>query len=309
MATMKEFSIPSTDGVHRLYCRQWTPEGTVRGVVQIAHGVAEHIQRYDDFMAYLADQGFVAVGNDHLGHGRTVNCPEELGYFGAENGWGHVVADLRRVHGKLREEYPGVPMILFGHSMGSFLSRTYAITAGEELDGLVLCGTGHQSAAMVKSGGVAARLEVRRHGADYHSKTLNDLAFGGYNRGFDHPRTESDWLNRDPAEVDRYRADPLCGFLPTAGLFRDMMGGIGFVTDRKNIRKMPATLPVLFIAGGDDPVGENGKGVLRAYQAFIAAGMEDVTLKLYPGARHEILNELNRHQVYADVLHWLDRLA
>ena len=309
MPTMKEFTIPSTDGVHQIYCRQWTPDGEVRGVVQIAHGVAEHIRRYDPFMTFLAERGFVAAGNDHLGHGYSVNSEEELGWFGESGGWSFVVGDMHRLHQKLKGEYPDVPIFLFGHSMGSFLSRTYAIGHGAELDGLVISGTGHQAKAMTTAGGAAARLEIRRHGTEYHSKLLNDLAFGGYNRGFSPARTESDWLSRDEAVVDAYRADPLCGFIPTAGLFRDMMGGIGFVTDRKNIRKMPKNLPVLFISGAADPVGENSKGVLRAYRAFVDEGMENVSLKLYPDARHEVLNETNRAEVYDDVLHWLERLV
>lgn len=307
MPTMKEFRFPSCDGEHQVYVRQWLPDGPVRGVVQIAHGVAEHIQRYDPFMEFLAEQGFVAAGNDHLGHGRTANDEEDLGYFGQERGWNKVVGDIHRLHQRLKAQWPEVPVFLFGHSMGSFLSRTYAILNGEDLDGLILCGTGHQPKAMVTAGLTAAKLEIRRNGPASRSQMLQDLAFGGYNRDFDEVRTENDWLSRDPDAVDAYEEDPWCGFLPTAGLFHELMRGIGFVTDMGNIRRMPKDLPVLFISGAADPVGENGKGVLRAYAAFIQAGMQDAAVKLYPGARHELLNEWNRQDVCTDVLCWLER--
>ena len=307
MATMNEFTFPSCDGVHEIYARQWLPEGPVRAVVQIAHGVAEHIARYDDFMQFLTEQGIAVVGNDHLGHGRSTRSADELGYFGVEKGWNHVVGDIHRLHRKIKGEYPDVPVFLFGHSMGSFLSRTYAILNGEDLDGLILCGTGHQSKAMVSAGLTASALEIRRHGPDYRSEMLNDMAFGSYNKEFEHVFTPSDWISRERSVVDRYLADPYCGFLPTAGLFHEMMRGISYVTDNGNIRKMPKDLPVLFISGAADPVGENGKGVMRAYSAFIGAGMMDATLKLYPGARHELLNETNKEDVYMDVLCWLNR--
>lgn len=306
MPMMKEFTFPSCDGEHDIYVRQWMPDGPVRAVLQIAHGVAEHIERYDPFMEFLAGQGFAVAGNDHLGHGRSARNESELGYFARERGWNKVVGDIHRLHCRLKQEFPEVPVFLFGHSMGSFLSRTYAIVNGGDLDGLIICGTGHQARPVVASGMAAAALEMKRRGGDYHSQQLNDLAFGGYNRGFGTVRTVSDWITRDPDVVDAYMDDPWCGFIPTAELFYEMMRGISFVTDSRQIDRMPKDLPVLMISGAADPVGENGKGVLRAYHAFISAGMEDATLKLYPGARHELLNELNRQDVYQDLLHWLE---
>lgn len=307
MPQLKEFTFPSCDGEHTIYVRQWNPDGEVRAVVQIAHGVAEHIRRYDEFMEYLAERGFVVAGNDHLGHGWSVRDETELGYFGEEDGWSKVVGDLHRLHCRLKKEYPGVPVFLFGHSMGSFLARTYATMQGEDLDGLIVCGTGHQPKSLVLSGGAAAKLEIALHGAGYHSQLLNDMAFGSYNKGFAPARTKNDWLSRDETIVDAYTADPLCGYIPTAGLFYELMRGIGYVTTKKNIRRMPKDLPVLFVSGAEDPVGENGKGVLRAYLTFMDVGMEDVTMRLFEKDRHEILNELDKEDVYAYVLAWLEK--
>lgn len=306
MPKLKEFTFPSCDGEHTIYARQWTPDGEIRGVIQIAHGVAEHIRRYDGFMEYLARQGFVAVGNDHLGHGMNVADESELGYFGEKDGWSKVVGDIHRLHCRMQKEYPNVPIFLFGHSMGSFLARTYAIMNGEALDGLIICGTGHLQRPITLVGGAIAKLEIKRHGAGHHSTLMNDVAFGGYNKAFDPARTPSDWLSRDEAVVDAYIDDPLCGFVPTAGLFYEMMRGIGYITTKKNIERMPKDLPVLFISGSQDPVGENGKGVLRAYLAFLDAGMVDVNMRLFDQDRHEILNEPDKEDVYAYVLEWLE---
>ena len=190
--------------------------------------------------------------------------------------------------------------------MGSFLTRTYLIRYRDGLSGAVLSGTGQQSGAVVAGGFAMGQREVKKRGARYVSEKLNNMAFGSYTKGIEPLRTASDWLSRDEAVVDRYLADPLCGFIPTAGLFRDMMHGIAFNQNQKNVARMKKDLPVYFMSGDRDPVGANGKGVMRAYQSFLKAGMSDVTLKLYSGGRHEMLNELNRDEVYEDVLKWFE---
>lgn len=307
MPQLCEFTFPSCDGVHDIYVRKWVPDGPPRAVVQVEHGVSEYIQRYDAFMEFLAERGFVAVGDDHLGHGRTAAGADELGYFGEENGWSMIVGDAHRLHTQLKEEHPDLPLFLFGHSMGSFLVRTYAVLNGDGLDGLIVCGTGNQPGALVRAGKAAAWMEQRRHGPRYRSKRLNDLIFGAYNVKFGETRTPNDWLCRDETVVDAYTADPLCGGIPTVGLVYEMMKGIAFVTKKKNVARMPKELPVLFISGACDPVGDHGKGVMKAYSLFLDAGLKDVSLKLYPGGRHEILNELNKQEVYSDVLEWLEK--
>ena len=306
MPAFSDFTFPSSTGVNTIHVRQCSPDGQARGIVQIAHGIAEYINRYDPFMAFLAEHGFIAVGEDHLGHGQSIAKSEEQGFFAERDGWHRVLQDLDHLHDIMHKQYPELPYIFFGHSMGSFLTRHYAILHPEKPCLVILCGTGHQTPAMVNGGYWMAEAGVKLYGPRKIANKLNEIAFGGYTKGYEKARTPSDWLNRDPNEVDKYIADPLCGFVPTVSLMRDMMSGIRFITDQKNVNGMNKDTPVLLISGGDDPVGENGKGVERAYKSICRAGVRDVKMKLYPGARHELLNELNRDEVMNDILTWID---
>ena len=211
--------------------------------------------------------------------------------------------ELRRRTAKV---FPGKPYFLFGHSMGSFLSRTHLIRYPGRLDGCILCGTGHQSPALIAGGKLIADREIRRLGRKAFSVKADKLAFGAYNQRFQPTRTRFDWISANEANVDAYIADPLCGGDTTLGLFRDMLDGLGVITKQANINKMDKKLPVLFIAGDQDPVGDMGKGVEKAFHCFQKAGLRDVSLKLYHGLRHEILNETGRQYVYRDVLDWLE---
>ena len=305
MPILHEFRFPSCDCKNSIYVRQWLPDGAPIGVVQLCHGIAEHINRYDDFAQYLASNGFVVAGNDHLGHGQSVAKPEELGYFGEYGGWELVVGDMRKLYERLREQYYSLPIFILGHSMGSFLTRTYIIRYHDGPDGVILSGTGQQNALTVNGGLALANALIRRHGASYKSKKFNDFAFAGYNNHYKPARTEFDWLSRNEENVDRYIADPLCGYCASVGVFRDMLTGVKYLSNPKNLARMNPDLPVYFISGDEDPVGEYGKGVLRAYNSFLSAGLSDVTLKLYHNDRHEILNELDREAVWSDVLNWL----
>ncbi|MBS7263117.1 MAG: lysophospholipase [Eubacteriales bacterium] len=305
MPKLTEFTFPSSNKQNDIRVRMIEPDGPAHAIVQIAHGVAEHSERYDAFMRYLAEHGFITAANDHLGHGKSVRDESELGYFDERDGWARVVDDMHTLHEKLCAEHPGLPYFLFGHSMGSFLTRTYLIRYPDELSGAVICGTGQQSSLLVGSGRLLARLICAFKGPKHKSTFLGNLAFGSYNKDFAPIRTKNDWLSRNEASVDAYEADPLCGFVSSAGLYRDMMGGIAFIGKQSNIGRMRKDLPVFFIAGDMDPVGEKGKGVRRAYERFLRAGMTDVAIKLYPDCRHELLNELNRDEVMSDVLNWL----
>lgn len=304
MPLFRDDTFLSSNGKTNIRVRCCIPESTPVGVVQIAHGIAEHSERYDAFSSFLAEHGFLTVANDHLGHGKSVASDDELGYFAGSDGWDLAVGDMRRLYHRTSEAYPDIPYYLFGHSMGSFLVRTFLIQYDVGLAGAVICGTGQQADGLVRLGRSFGKAEIRRKGAQYRSSMLNGMAFGSYNKRIADRRTDYDWLSRDPEIVDRYISDPLCGFVPTAGLFTDMMNGIAFITERDNLMRMNKSLPVLFIAGDKDPVGEYGKGVIKAYTSFLNAGMTDVTLKLYHGCRHEILNELCRDQVMNDVLNW-----
>ncbi|MBR3861022.1 MAG: lysophospholipase [Oscillospiraceae bacterium] len=307
MPRFSDFTFLSCDGQTPIHVRRCQPEGAVRGLVQIAHGIAEYAARYDAFAAFLADHGFLVVANDHLGHGQSIADPDALGFFAAHNGWALAVDDMHRLYEQIHGEYPDLPYFLFGHSMGSFLTRSYLIRYPTGLRGAVLSGTGQQPAVILAGGRVLSALEVRRRGPRFHSEALNRMAFGNYNRPFEPRRTDFDWLSRDAAQVDRYVADPLCGFVPSAGLLHDMMEGIHFNQKPANLARMDKALPVLFLSGDMDPVGAEGKGVRNAFASFQKAGMRELRLKLYPGGRHEMLNETNRNEVFQDVLAWLER--
>lgn len=306
MPSFKEFYFTSSTGRNQIRVKQCTPDAEPKAIVQIAHGIAEHVDRYTEFMEYLASNGYLAVANDHLGHGKSLRPGEPLGFFADEDGWDYVVADMVKLHDRISGEYPGLPHIMFGHSMGSFLTRTYIIKHPDKYDAAILSGTGQQAKALVLGGYAAAAASVKLYGPRNIGDKLNDLAFGAYTKGIENPRTSFDWLTRVDSEVDKYIADPLCGFVATVSLFRDMMGGIKFITNQKNINTMSKTQPVYFMSGDRDPVGDYGKGVDRAYKAFCKAGLHDVMMRLYPGGRHEMLNEENKYQVYKDITAWLD---
>ena len=306
MSAFSDYTFLSCNQKTNIHVRRCTPDGEIRGVVQIAHGIAEHVERYDGFARFLADNGFLVVANDHLGHGQSIAEQKDLGFFAETRGWDMAVGDMHLLFEKTHAEFPALPYFLFGHSMGSFLARTFIIRYPNDLTGAVICGTGQQSALIVAGGKLMGGMECKKNGPRYQSAKLNSMAFGSYNKGFEPRRTDYDWLSRDEAIVDKYIADPLCGFIPTAGLFTDMMTGLQFIGKAENVAKMKKDLPIFLIAGDKDPVGENGKGVRRVYDMFRKAGMRDVSIKLYPDCRHEILNELCKADVMNDVLAWLD---
>lgn len=305
MTQMQTFTYPSSDGIHAIHAREWQPQGQPRGVVQLVHGVAEHMGRYDHVARFLNEQGFVVCGEDHLGHGLTVD-DGKYGYFAPKGGWDFLVEDIRRLRELEGENYPGLPYFILGHSMGSFLTRTYLIRHPGTVDGAVLSGTGQEPAPLVFFGkGLAGALCALR-GPEYVSDLVYDLSLGGYNKKFAPNRTPADWLSRDEAMVDADLRDPLCTFKPTVSMFRDMMGGLQYIADPANLGKMDMDIPVYFFSGDQDPVGAMGAGVRKVEAMFRKAGCKDVTVRLYPGGRHEMLNEIDRDQVMADLLAWLE---
>ena len=307
MVITSEFYFPSSDGKTLIHVNQWTPAGVpLRGVVQIAHGVAEYGARYAPFARFLAEQGFVTAANDHLGHGLSAAPGAPRLFFGEQGGWGYAVKDLAALQQRLAALYPALPCFLFGHSMGSFLTRTFLIRFPDRVRGAVLCGTGFPSPLLLAAGKRVTDREKRRLGPTAFSETANRLVFGAYNRAFAPARTDYDWLSANPENVDAYLADPLCGEPISVGLMRDMLGGISYVCRSSNLAKMDRSLAAYFISGDQDPVGDMGKGVTRAFRAFQRSGLTDVSMKLYHGLRHEILNEKSSRFVYRDVLAWLE---
>lgn len=305
MADFTDFSFASSTGKNTIRARKIVPDGEVKAVVQIAHGIAEHIERYDDFMRFLADNGCVVVGNDHLGHGKSAKTEKEKGAFASKDGWNAVVKDMVKLHDIMIQEYPGVKYVMFGHSMGSFLTRTYLIDYPGKYDAAIISGTGHQSPALIIGGNLIADLLIKMNGYMSDGQKLNDIAFGSYLSKIENPRTPFDWLTKEDSVVDRYIEDPMCGFVAKTGLYGDMMKGIKYITSEKNMDRMDKTKPVYFMSGKDDPVGDYGKGVEKAYDCFKKVKMQDVMIRLYDEGRHEMLNETNKEKVYEDILNWL----
>ena len=307
MTNMTEFTFLSTDGKTQLHGMRWEPEGgSVRAVLQICHGVAEHIARYDAFARYLNGLGIAVVGHDHLGHGLSLPEGDTPVYFGAGNTWNTVVDDIYVLHQRIRLWYPDVPLCIMGHSMGSFLTRTYLIRYPGTVKAAIIMGTGWQPKAVIAGGMAVAKAVGAVVGENGTSDLVTNLAFGAYNKLFAPNRTSCDWLSADEGNVDAYMADPLCGADATVGLFRQMLSGIRFNQKLSNLRQMDPRIPVLFVAGEKDPVGDCGNGVRRTYQEFRRAGVQDCTLKLYPGLRHEILNEkAQQQQIFEDIGQWL----
>ena len=308
MTNLSEFTFLSSDGKTQLHGMLWEPEGVaVRAVLQICHGVAEHIARYDGFARALNEQGIVVAGHDHLGHGKSLPEGGTPVYFGDGNTWNTVVDDIYVLHQRLKQRYPDAPLCIMGHSMGSFLTRTYLIRYPGTVKGAILMGTGQNPDAMLVGGKALASVLARKVGRENASDVVEKLAFGAYNKAFAPNRTGYDWLSVSEENVDAYIADPLCGGMASTGLFLELLDGMAFIKKPANLRHMNMATPVLFISGDRDPVGGMGKGVRAAYDSFRRAGVRDAELKLYPGQRHEILNEDCRAQVYDDLWEWIER--
>lgn len=302
---MRKDFVFDSNGIGQIHCCKWIPEGEVKAVVQIIHGIAEFVERYDTFAEYLNKQGYLVVAEDHMGHGQSINNGGIQGYF--HGGWFTAIADSYKLLKDTKEEYPDVPYVLFGHSMGSFMARTILCKYPDSgISAAVICGTGWQPRAMLPAAIGIAEMVCKKIGEQNPSDMLQNVVFGSYNNKVEHPRTEFDWLSRDTESVDAYIAHPLCGFVASCGLLRDMLIGIRYVERKENLKQMKTDLPVLFIAGGDDPVGSYGKGVRQAAKEFRAVGMEDVSERIFPLCRHEILNEINKEEVFNFVGKWIE---
>ncbi|MBQ3792183.1 MAG: alpha/beta hydrolase [Clostridia bacterium] len=301
--TIQEKTVLSTDGIHTLHGYVYVPDGEVRALVQFVHGMAEHIERYDPIMKYLCEKGFVCFGHDHIGHGRSVNSPEEKGYFAPEDGYKILYRDVSEFSRAVRADYPGKKRFLLGHSMGSFVVRLAAAREKEELDGLIIMGTaGSNPAAPV--GKWLARRIAKKNGEKSVSPTINKLSFGSYNKKTE-GRTPFDWLSFDKENVDRYIADPDCGFDFTVSGMIDLVT----LTHECNLpawyEEYPKSLPTLLVSGTEDPVGSYGKGVREVCEKLKKAGVSDVSMILYPDGRHEILLDNCKEKVFEDLSSWL----
>lgn len=305
MIRKEEFTFDSRDGKTKIHAVRWIPEGKVICILQIVHGMAEYIERYEDVACYFAEKGILVTGDDHLGHGKSVPEGGIYGYFCEQDPATVVVRDVHRLKKMTQEDYPGIPYVILGHSMGSFILRNYLFRYGSGIQGAIVCGTGSKPQALVHVCRAMAAVQGAFLGQKHVAKLMDKLAFGSYNKMVG----EGYWLCRDNKVVEAYAADPLCGFTFTVNGYRTLFDLLYRLNRRENLEQMPKELPVLFIAGDKDPVGDMGKGVEKAVDDFRKAGMEHIALKLYPEDRHEVLNELDKLKVYEDIYPWIvDRI-
>ena len=303
-----EFYYPSVDGKTQIHAVEWKPETEIKGVIQIAHGVTEYILRYENFAEFFTQKGFVVVGNDHLGHGQSIAPNGKPMYFGPNGSWNFVVKDIDTCKQMTKKKYPNVPYMILGFSLGSFLVRTYLIDyAQEPLDGAIIMGTGYIPNFKIAIAKMMANKEAKKVGEENTSPVIKSLTFETYNKLFKPNRTAFDWLCSNEEALDEYIKDPLRGEDYSAGLFREMLTGMQYTADLKNIQKMNKKIPIFLLSGDKDPVGEFGKGVIKTHKIFKKAGIEDVEIKLYPNLRHDILHEKCKDTIYNDIYLWLKK--
>jgi alpha-beta hydrolase superfamily lysophospholipase len=303
MVIKEDFYYDSVDKKSKIHAVKWMPNIEIRGVLQIAHGMLEHIDRYDYFARFMAEHGILTAGNDHLGHGDSVLSEEDRGFFSEGDGNKSVIEDMRKLREILKEEYEGLPYFILGHSMGSFLVRQY-ISIYDDLDGALLVGNGYQPYASVKAGLIISKLMAAFKGWRFRSKFINKLTIGGNNKYFEPAKTKSDWLSRDEEVVDAYIKDKRIDFIFTLNAFYYMFKGMLYLYDKEYMDKIPKNLPIILLSGEHDPVGNMGKDVKRLYDSY-KKELTDVTIKLYKDDRHEILNELDKENIYEDILNWI----
>ena len=305
MITLEKIPFTSVAG-RPLTLYLWQTDAPCRGVIQLVHGMAEHIARYDRLARALCAAGYTVAGHSHLGHGEDAR-EDELGFFGRQDGWDHLVEDVHAAHEMLLKRFPGQRFAILGHSMGSFVTREYLLRYGGDLTAAVICGTGWFPGPLCSVARAAAALCGVFGGWQKPAPLVDRLMSKDNNKAFAPARTPFDWLSRDTAEVDKYIADPRCGFLFTARGYYDMFTGLKNLSRLHRLAALPGDLPVLFISGDADPIGTQGKGVNTVAQQFRDAGVRDVTVRLYPGARHELFNETNRDEITAELIDWLNR--
>lgn len=303
--TRNEFYYPSADGKTKIHAVEWLPNGEPKAILQIAHGVTEYILRYEEFANFLTEKGIAVVGNDHLGHGNSIAEDSEPMYFGPAGSWDWVVEDIKKCFDLTKNKFPNVPYCLLGFSLGSFVARTYLTKYPGTLTGAIIVGSGQLPSFQISIAKFIVNNESKKVGEDHTSPTIQKLTYETYNKYFAPNRTKYDWLCASTTSLDKYIKDAMRGEDFTAGLFRELLSGMAFTSKQDNIEKIDKNMPILFLSGDKDPVGEQGKGVIRAYNCFKKAGIKDINMKLYPGLRHDILREDCRQDIFKDIYNWL----
>ncbi len=294
-----------SDGKALVY-RCWKPANqNQRAVVHIYHGMAEHSERYDRFAKYLNSLGIVVYAQDHRGHGYTAS-DDERGWFADVDGWSRVAEDGYEMDLEIVRNHPGKDLFLFGHSMGSFLVRTLAVTHPDLYRGMIISGTASGKGLVGNIGKMLAKARSRRYGSRTPDSLLDKMSFGAFAKHFQPQQTNFDWLSRDADEVKKYIDDPMCGFVCSSQFFVDLLDGIAFANDPQQIVKIPKALPICLISGMMDPVGEFAKGPKKVYEAYKSVGITDLSIHLIPDARHELLNELNRDEIHTLIGKWIE---
>ncbi len=309
MTREERFSFLSADGKTMIDAVKWIPEDRkYHAILQVSHGMVEYIDRYKHFAEFMNDNGYLVVGHSHLGHGASVLSEENWGYFADKDSPNVLIKDMHTLRTMIQSENEGVPYFMLAHSMGSYLLRRYLTVYNDNLRGAVIVGTGCVEDKMSKMGKKLCSFLALFMGWHHRSKFVNDLTFGGPYKKFDMDGTnpENNWLCRDVEVVKKYYGEPRCRFIFTLNGFHMLMDTVYYDNQMENIKKTPAKLPMLFIAGQEDPVGDMGEGVKKVYYKYNEAGMRDITYKLYENDRHEILNELDKDVVFGDILSWLE---
>lgn len=303
---VEKFTFTSSKQGVNIHAQKWINENIkeYRGVIQLVHGMQEHIGRYDEFAESLARHGYIVVGHDHLGHGHTVKDEKEFGYFDKKDGWDRLVEDVHILQNQISKEYPELPYIIFGHSMGSLITRTYLTKYDDKIDGAILSGTSGQKAGLI-IGQILAKLMIVVKGEKYRSSLLEYLITGSFNKKFKPNRTKADWTTRSEEVVEKYQKDPLCGVNFTAKGYLDLLRGTYYLSKQNNINKTK-NIPIYLFSGDKDPVGGMGKGVIRVFNMLEKAGLDHVTIRLFQNGRHEMLNEVNKDEVYFYIFKWID---
>ena len=292
---------------HKIYTYKWEPEGNPKAIVQIVHGAGEYANRYEDFAKVLVARGFMVYAHDHRGHGNSVTNKKEFGFFGESEGEINLVEDTYEVTKLIKEENPGSKVFILGHSMGSFITRYFLILHSQEVDGALIVGTGNNSRQSLELGLKVANQYIKSGNGHKQNKFLDTLIFKTFNKAFLKEKDVNAWLSHDKASRKEFKEDPLCGITFTAYGFRDMFELVKFVTEPSNVEKVRKDLPIFMLSGDQDPVGGNGKMVVKAYELYKQQNIKDLHLKLYKGMRHEILNEVGKQEVYKDVIGWLNK--
>ena len=304
----ENFTFKGSDDLD-VFVYKWFEENTdnIKGIVQIAHGMAEEASRYEYFAQKLVENGYIVYANDHRGHGKTAKTLENVGYLGENKGFELLVKDMHSLTNIIKSENNEIPIYLFGHSMGSFASQMYIMEYGDLIEGLILSGSNGSQGKILNLAEIICKNQIKKYGRKAKSELLDNLIFGSNNKLFKPTRTQFDWLSRDEKEVDKYIENQFCGTLFTCGFFYDFIQGLKFIEDKNNFTKINQDLPIFIFSGDKDPVGKNGKGILKLKDRYMNIGCKDIEFRLYKDGRHEMLNELNKDEVIDDVIKWLNK--